>query len=238
MENGDSYFWIFLIFLAMISPDSKVQTSNIDNIKDQAKEEKKIEITPVIETSVPLITPITTINPKTLDRYVRVTKIVDGDTIWINDTEKIRFVGINTPEVGQSGYYEAMQYVNDRIMNQQIYLDVDDKNPKDKYDRTLAVIYINGVNLNQELLCKQYAEIMHIPPSEFDPYSWENSCQVTPMPTYTSPATSCDPSYPDFCIPPLPPDLDCKDIPQKNFKVLPPDPHKFDRDGDGIGCER
>jgi micrococcal nuclease len=51
-------------------------------------------------------------------------------------------------------------------------------------------------------------------------------------------ASGCDKSYPDFCIPSPPPDLDCKDIQQKNFRVLQPDPHKFDRDKDGIGCER
>jgi micrococcal nuclease len=48
---------------------------------------------------------------------------------------------------------------------------------------------------------------------------------------------SCDPSYPDFCIPPPPPDLDCGDISQKRFTVLQPDPHRFDGDKDGIGCE-
>lgn len=48
----------------------------------------------------------------------------------------------------------------------------------------------------------------------------------------------CDPAYPDVCIPPPPPDLDCKDIKYRNFRVLPPDPHRLDgRDGDGIGCE-
>jgi hypothetical protein len=47
----------------------------------------------------------------------------------------------------------------------------------------------------------------------------------------------CDPSYPTVCIPPPPPDLDCRDIPYRNFVVRPPDPHRFDRDGDGIGCE-
>jgi len=31
--------------------------------------------------------------------------------------------------------------------------------------------------------------------------------------------------------------LDCSDIPYRNFRVLPPDPHHFDGDGDGIGCE-
>ena len=40
----------------------------------------------------------------------------------------------------------------------------------------------------------------------------------------------CDPSYPDTCIPSPPPNLNCKDISEKRFKVEPPDPH-------GIGCE-
>ena len=48
---------------------------------------------------------------------------------------------------------------------------------------------------------------------------------------------NCDPSYPDVCIPVYPPDLDCGEISYKNFKVLQPDPHGFDGDKDGIGCE-
>jgi hypothetical protein len=51
------------------------------------------------------------------------------------------------------------------------------------------------------------------------------------------PAGNCDPAYTTVCIAPPPPDLDCSDIPYRNFKVLPPDPHHFDSDGDGIGCE-
>jgi micrococcal nuclease len=47
----------------------------------------------------------------------------------------------------------------------------------------------------------------------------------------------CDSSYPDVCIPPPPPQLNCDDITDKNFRVLPPDPHGFDSEGDGIGCE-
>lgn len=58
----------------------------------------------------------------------------------------------------------------------------------------------------------------------------------------SSPAPSptpgnCSPSYPGVCIPPPPPDLDCGDISFRNFAVLPPDPHDFDTDNDGIGCE-
>lgn len=48
---------------------------------------------------------------------------------------------------------------------------------------------------------------------------------------------SCDPSYPTLCIPSSPPDLDCADIPVKSFQVVGDDPHNFDADFDGIGCE-
>ena len=56
-------------------------------------------------------------------------------------------------------------------------------------------------------------------------------------PVKSTPQTDCDPSYPTVCIPTYPPDLDCGEISYKRFKVLQPDPHGFDRDRDGIGCE-
>jgi hypothetical protein len=51
------------------------------------------------------------------------------------------------------------------------------------------------------------------------------------------PRDACDDAYPTVCIPSLPPDLDCPDMPFTDFDVLPPDPHAFDTDHDGIGCE-
>jgi hypothetical protein len=54
-------------------------------------------------------------------------------------------------------------------------------------------------------------------------------------------AGNCAPSYPDVCIPPPPPDLDCGQVSYRNFRVIysvpSPDPHRFDGDHDGIGCE-
>jgi len=49
---------------------------------------------------------------------------------------------------------------------------------------------------------------------------------------------NCDSSYPDVCIPPFPPDLDCGEIEFSNFRVIQPDSHGFDTDFDGIGCEK
>ncbi len=59
------------------------------------------------------------------------------------------------------------------------------------------------------------------------------SSTVAPAPVNNN----CDSSYPDVCIAPAPPDLDCKDIPFRRFRVLPPDPHNFDGNHDGVGCE-
>ncbi len=52
-----------------------------------------------------------------------------------------------------------------------------------------------------------------------------------------APTAGCDPSYPGVCIPPYPPDLDCGQVGVRGFAVAPPDPHGFDGDGDGVGCE-
>lgn len=59
----------------------------------------------------------------------------------------------------------------------------------------------------------------------------------TITPTATRDPAVCSPAYPTVCIKPPPPDLDCGQISHRNFRVLPPDPHGFDSDGDGIGCE-
>jgi hypothetical protein len=48
---------------------------------------------------------------------------------------------------------------------------------------------------------------------------------------------NCDLSYPGVCIPRYPPDLDCGEVRYTDFKVLPPDRHDFDREGNGIGCQ-
>lgn len=57
--------------------------------------------------------------------------------------------------------------------------------------------------------------------------------------TTSATGTRCDPSYPDFCIEriTLVGDLECDDIGRNAFTVQGSDPHHFDDDGDGIGCE-
>jgi hypothetical protein len=89
------------------------------------------------------------------------------------------------------------------------------------------------------------------PTSSEPPTDSQKSTPITPSGESTSSTNSeqssdnqaksngsnCDPSYPDVCIPSPPPDLNCGDIPQKRFTVSGSDPHGFDRDNDGVGCE-
>jgi micrococcal nuclease len=67
------------------------------------------------------------------------------------------------------------------------------------------------------------------------------SLPIVPAKTKISATNAkCDPNY-QGCIPPYPPDLDCTDIKRMGLapiRVIGVDVHKFDGDGDGIGCDK
>ncbi len=99
--------------------------------------------------------------------------VVDGDTLDVEGVGRIRLVGVDTPERGDNpGYQDAKNFVKSMALGKTVYLDIDDRKHEDRYGRVLAVVYVDGINLNQELLKRGYAVVMYIPPSEFNPYSW------------------------------------------------------------------
>lgn len=109
--------------------------------------------------------------------------VVDGDTIRLEGGEKVRLVGVDTPELLSSDpdekqrALEAKQFTENFCQaGENVGLDVDDLRPRDDYGRTLAIVYVEvdnfWVNLNAELLRRGYARIMFISPSEFNPHEW------------------------------------------------------------------
>ena len=89
-------------------------------------------------------------------------KIVDGDTIHLNG-EKIRFIGIDTPELKQSCLKEgiknscgvtAKQLLIDKIGNNNIECISEGK---DQYKRTLAECFVNNESLSSYLVRNGYA---------------------------------------------------------------------------------
>ena len=107
------------------------------------------------------------------------TKIVDGDTIYLDNGKKIRFVGVNTPEKGVDGYLTSKLFVQKLCLGKTVGIDVDNSKHSDKYGRTLGVVIVDGKNVNEMLLKEGLAEVMYIPPSEFYPYDWaDNSTHI------------------------------------------------------------
>jgi micrococcal nuclease len=189
-------------------------------------------------------------SPEGIELSGPITYVVDGDTLDVNGI-RIRLALVDTPEIGETGYESAKNFVKDLCLGNDAEVDIDDgKRGGDRYGREIGVVYCNGVNVNSELIEKQYARIYtdYCDISEFANDEWAG-CSTTNPQFNTGPVTkqstsdiqidnsNCDSSYLDVCIPSGPPDLDCTDISQKGFSVSGSDPHGFDGDGDGIGCE-
>ena len=89
-------------------------------------------------------------------------KIIDGDTIHLNN-EKIRFTGIDTPELKQTCNknneiifcgIEARQLLIDKIGKHKV---ICIREGKDRYKRTLAECFVNDLSLSRFLVREGYA---------------------------------------------------------------------------------
>jgi micrococcal nuclease len=84
---------------------------------------------------------------------------VDGDTIKL-DGDRIRLLQINTPEVGQCYYQEAKDFTASMVRGgQRIELKADPNlDQTDTYGRSLRYVFVDGLNLNVELVRRGYAK--------------------------------------------------------------------------------
>jgi len=213
---------------------------------------KKIAVEPKVEPSTPVSVPSQDCSGTARCFTGIVTSVIDGDTIKVAN-HSIRFALSSAPELNEFQGITSRNLIDTICpVGSMALVDEDDGQTQGSYGRILAVVYCNGVNLNEELLDSGlgYLTSGFCDQSEFagDYWAKKHGCTVDdvmtpqPSPSITPQQTEqkqplCDPSYPDVCIAPSPPDLDCGDIPYTNFKVLRPDPHRFDGDNDGIGCE-
>lgn len=179
-----------------------------------------------------------------------VTSVIDGDTIEVRFRGRpltVRLIGIDTPESVAPGEpvqcyaLEASAYTTERLDGERVRLEFDAERT-DPFGRTLAYAWLGDELFNETLVREGYAFVTTFPPNvryvdrfraaqrgarSADRGVWGRCVDED----------ACDPAYPDACIPPPPPDLECGDVDEGRFTVLPPDPHNFDGDGNGIGCE-
>jgi len=92
-----------------------------------------------------------------------VTSVVDGDTIWVDlegEAEKVRLLGIDTPEMSSDDCYaqEATDYLESLVFDEEVILVRDILNDdRDKYDRLLRYVELNGVDINEKMIRDGYA---------------------------------------------------------------------------------
>lgn len=105
----------------------------------------------------------TSVKPKKGDVLIgKIVKVADGDTATLIDENgnkyRIRFYGIDAPESDQEFGRESTIYVVRKILNKKVKVKVEGI---DKYRRVLGIIYIDDLNLNEDLLKNGYAWVYH-----------------------------------------------------------------------------
>ena len=87
-----------------------------------------------------------------------VTYVVDGDTLDVNISERIRMSGINTPETGECYYQEAKDRLTELTLGKEVYLEPDISD-RGNYSRLLRYVYVGDSNVNKVLVAEGYARV-------------------------------------------------------------------------------
>jgi micrococcal nuclease len=86
-----------------------------------------------------------------------VTKVLDGDTIEIDNQTRVRLLCINTPEKGKPFYDQAKDFL-EQLENQEIEI-LRDKEDRDRYNRSLRFIFYKDQLINKKILEKGLAHV-------------------------------------------------------------------------------
>ncbi len=99
----------------------------------------------------------------------KVSFVIDGDTIVLSDKRKVRYIGINTPEIGRDKipsecYAKESTNINTQLVSGQEIEMEKDISEVDKYGRLLRYVWENNVFINEFLVRQGYAKLETIPP--------------------------------------------------------------------------
>jgi endonuclease YncB( thermonuclease family) len=114
-------------------------------------------------TSIPItattVAPTTTVLSTTTAAVVTISiaRVVDGDTVDLSTGERVRLIGIDTPETGQCGYREATDRLVALVTGQPVTLEAGTRNNLDKYGRLLRYVLVNGVDSGGVLVAEGLA---------------------------------------------------------------------------------
>lgn len=113
-----------------------------------------------------LETPTPTVTTKTTAKVVR---IIDGDTIELESGQKVRYIGVDTPEtvkprVAVQCFGKEASNRNKELVEGKIVELEKDVSETDKYGRLLRYVWLEGKMINEQLVAEGYARISTFPP--------------------------------------------------------------------------
>ncbi len=111
------------------------------------KQKIKTQLTLPVETS-------TNISP------ITVTEVSDGDTFKLSDGKTFRLYGVNAPEVKEPFFEEAKAFTENLVLGKEISFEQETNYKVDKFGRTLGYVFVDGVNLNIELVRNGLARVV------------------------------------------------------------------------------
>jgi len=81
-----------------------------------------------------------------------VAKVVDGDTIKLNDGRTIRYIGLDAPEEGECFAEEAKKINSDLVLGKKVRFEMD-TNEMDRFGRYLSYLFLQD---DEEVFVNQY----------------------------------------------------------------------------------
>ena len=91
---------------------------------------------------------------------ISVTEVSDGDTLKLSDGKSFRLYGVNAPEVKESYFEEAKAFTQNLVLGKEISFEQEANYKVDKFGRELGYVFIDGVNLNIELVKNGLARVV------------------------------------------------------------------------------
>jgi endonuclease YncB( thermonuclease family) len=85
----------------------------------------------------------------------KVIRVIDGDTIQLENKDIIRFAIVNTPERYEYGYKAAKEWTEYRCLGKDAIIDLDNSQPKGSHNRLVGAVYCGSDEkyfVNQELI--------------------------------------------------------------------------------------
>lgn len=103
---------------------------------------------------------------------VLVTRVIDGDTIVVQGDLRVRYIGVDTPEIENPSYGrrgeplgQEAKGLNQRLVTAKVITLEFDKERQDRYGRLLAYVWVNSTFVNAELVKAGLARVIRRAPN-------------------------------------------------------------------------